>query len=47
MTSLYNGVSEVQLLVEFERPRLNRQGPRGGPWLGRLVDDTHLGAKLG
>jgi hypothetical protein len=24
---LYNGVGEVQLSVEFERSRLNRQGP--------------------
>ena len=47
VASLHNGVGEVQLSVEFERPRLNRQGPRGGPRFGRLVDDAHLGAKLG
>jgi hypothetical protein len=47
VASLHNGVGEVELSVEFEGPRLNRQGPRGGPGLGRLVDDAHLGAKLG
>ena len=47
VASFHNGVGEVQLSVEFERPRLNRQGPRGGPGLGRLVDDAHFGAKLG
>jgi hypothetical protein len=47
VASLHNGVGEIQLSVEFERPRLNRQGPRGGPRLGGPVDDAHLGAKLG
>ena len=47
VASRHNGVGEVQLAIEFERPRLNRQGPRGGPWFGRLVDDAHLGAELG
>ena len=42
-----DGVGEAELAVEFERPRLNRQGPRGRAGLRRLVDDAHLNPELG
>jgi hypothetical protein len=42
-----HGVGKVELAVEFERPRLNRQGPRGGPGLCRLVKDAHHDPELG
>ena len=42
-----HGVRKPELAVEFERPRLNRQGPRGRAGLRRLVDNAHLSPQLG
>ena len=44
---LHHEVGEVELPVEFEGTRLNRQGARGRAGLRRLVDDAHLDAELG
>jgi hypothetical protein len=43
----HHKVGEVELPVEFEGTRLNRQGTRGRAGLGRFVDDTHLDTELG
>jgi hypothetical protein len=42
-----HGVGKVELAVEFKRPRLNRQRPRGNAGLCRLVEDAHVNPKLG
>ena len=42
-----HGLGEIELPVELERARLDRQRPRGRAGLGRLVDDAHLDAELG
>src|SRR5262252_6656349 len=39
-------VGKVELPVEFERPRLNRQGARGRAGLCRLVEDADLNPEL-
>ena len=39
-------VGEIQLAVELERPRLNREGPRGRARLGGPVNDAHLTPSL-
>jgi hypothetical protein len=39
--ALNDRISEPDLAVELECPRLNRQRARRCPWLGRLVDDPH------
>ena len=41
-----DGVVDSNLVIELERPRLYRQCPGGGAWLGRFVDDPHLDAEL-
>jgi hypothetical protein len=37
-----HSIGEVELSVEFECSRLDRQGSRGRARLGRLVNNTHL-----
>ena len=44
---LHHELGEVELPVEFEGTRLNRQSTRGRAGLRRLVDDAHLDAELG
>src|SRR5262249_14211874 len=39
-------VSEIDLTIQLERPRLDRQRARGRPGLGRLVDDPQAHAEL-
>src|SRR5207302_2091951 len=36
---------ETELAIELQRPRLHRQSARGGPGLGRLVDDANPDAE--
>src|SRR6266496_1045937 len=40
-------VGKVELAIEFERSRLNRQCARGGTGLCRFVDDAYLDSELG
>jgi hypothetical protein len=44
---LHHEVGEVELPVEFEGTRMNREGARGRAGLRRLVDDAHPDAELG
>ena len=39
-------VGEIELAIEFQRPRLDRQRPRRGSRLRGLVDDPNLDALL-
>ena len=41
-----HGIGQIKLAVEFERPRLNRQGPGSRAGFCRFVDDTDLDSKL-
>src|SRR5665213_2568109 len=47
VAALDHFAGEVHLAIEFERPRLDRHGPRGGPRLGDPIDDANLDAQLG
>src|SRR5207249_10098622 len=40
-------VGDTELAVELQRPRLNRQRTRSGPWFGRFVDDADPDAEPG
>ncbi len=44
---LDHGLSQADLLIELERPRLYRQGPGGGAGLGEFVDEPRSHAELG
>src|SRR5439155_18772123 len=46
MAMFDHGVSKVELAVELERPRLDRQGSRGCAGLCRLVDDADFHPEL-
>src|SRR5579871_1637095 len=41
-----HGLGEIELLIELERARLNREGARGGAGLGGVVDDADLDAEF-
>ena len=47
MAPRHDGAGQIELAVELERPRLNRQSALGGAGLRRLVHDAHLDAELG
>src|ERR1700756_431618 len=47
MAMLHYEVGEVELPVEFEGTRMNRERARGRAGRCRLVDDAHLDAELG
>src|SRR6516162_9514873 len=40
-----HGIGQIELAVEFERPRLNRQRPRSRAGLWHLVDNADLYSK--
>jgi hypothetical protein len=42
-----HGFRQIELLVKFERARLNCKRARGGPRLGGLVDDADLDTEPG
>ena len=44
---LHHEIGEVELPVEFEGTRMNRQRPRGHAGLRRFVDYAHLDAEPG
>jgi hypothetical protein len=46
VTMLHHKVGEVELAIEFEGTRMNRQGTRGRAGLGGFVDDAHLDTEL-
>ena len=43
----HHGIGEVELAIEFERPRLHGQGTGGRAGLGSLVDDADPDPELG
>ena len=43
---LDNGIGKVELAIKFEGARMHREGARGRPRFGSLIDDPNLDAKL-